>query len=195
MTALGFRIKSGRAIAVVLAGSASSPNAVACRTVDLCDPNDADTRQPYHHGFYTHEEDAAEIARRVTVVERCAADSVAALVASASDTGALRRDACRAVLVVGSVIDPATVANPHIRAHASEGRLFRVAVQDALRAQGIDSDVVVDKTLTATASKRLGRSDGEIRMTIAALGRTLGGAWRADEKAAATAAWLALPQD
>ena len=194
MTALGFRIKSGRAIAVVLAGSASAPNPVARQIVELCDPADADTRQPYHHGFYTHEEDATEIARRVTIVERCAAESIAALVASATDTGAVRRDACRAVLVVGSVIDPAAVANPHIRAHASEGKLFRVVVEDALRVHGIESDVIVDKTLTATAAKRLGRTDGEIRQTVAALGRTLGGPWRADEKAAAMAAWLALPR-
>jgi hypothetical protein len=194
MTALGFRIKSGRAIAVVLAGSASAPNALARQIVELCDPNDADTRQPYHHGFSTHEEDTAEIARRVTIVERCASESIAALVESATDTGAARRDACRAVLVVGSVLDPARVANPHIRAHASEGKLFRVVVEEALRAHGIESDVIVDKTLPATAAKRLGRTDGEIKRTIAAFGKTLGSPWRADEKAAAMAAWLALPR-
>jgi hypothetical protein len=34
----------------------------------------------------------------------------------------------RAALVVGSQIDPAKIANPHIRAHALEGWLFRSVV-------------------------------------------------------------------
>ena len=100
---------------------------------------------------------------------------------------------CRgAGLVVGSVIDPAKVGNLHIRAHASEGRLFRTVLAEALKAHRIPCDVSVEKTLAETAAKRLKRSNAEIARTIAALGKTLGGRWRADEKAACVAAWMAL---
>src|SRR5687767_9489364 len=172
MTAVGFRVKSGRAIAVVLAGSRAAPQAVATHLVELSDPDVPETRQPYHDGFYKTEEDAREIARRIGIVKRCADTSMAALLDSIGRSAAAeprrssreinreRRRAAkqtRAALVVGSLIDPSTVANPHIRAHAHEGQLFRTVLEDALRARGIACDVIVDKELAARAAKDLGR--------------------------------------
>ena len=188
--ALGFRVKSGYAIAVTLRGPASAPAVVARQVVELSDPDDADTRQPYHHGFYTHEVDTREIARRVRIVKRCAARSITTLV------NGLRHDTPRprlcAALVVGSVIDPAQVGNPHIRAHANEGRLFRTVLEEALRKQGVACAVIVEKQLAAKAQADLKRGDREIRKTLAGFGKTLGGPWRAEEKAASAAAWIAL---
>ena len=185
--ALGFRVKSGYAIAVALGGPASAPAAVSRHVVELSDPDVADTRQPYHDGFYTHEEDAPTIARRVRIIERVAKRSVAALLNDARLAG------CRgAGLVVGSVIDPAKVGNPHIRAHASEGRLFRTVLESALRSHGIACEVIVEKQLAAKAAAALARRDAEIRRVLAGFGKSLGAPWRADEKAASIAAWLAL---
>ena len=67
--ALGFRVKSGFAIAVMLRGPAGAPTVIARRIVELSDPDVVETRQPYHHGFYTHEEDGGTIARRLKIVE------------------------------------------------------------------------------------------------------------------------------
>jgi hypothetical protein len=208
LTAIGFRIKSGYAIAIVVAGPATSPTAVGRHIVELCDPDAAETKQPFHDGFGTENQDPREIARRVKIVERCAKRSVGDLIeevrrmsasaspgAKASDRSAkasAERSELRAGLVVGSVIDPRQVGNPHIRAHASEGKLFRTAVADALESHGIRCDVIVEKQLAAKASAGLGRGDAEIKKTLTAFGKTLGGPWRAEEKAAATAAWLAL---
>jgi hypothetical protein len=186
-TAVGFRVKSGFAIAVVLRGPAAAPTVVARRVVELSDPSVAETRQPYHHGFYTHEEDQRTIARRLEIIERCAQQSVTALLADESLAG------CRgAGLVVGSVIDPKTVGNPHIRAHASEGELFRTVLQSALQSHGLRCQVIVEKQLGAAAAAGLKRRDAEIKRVVSAFGRAVGGPWRADEKAASTAAWLAL---
>ena len=185
--ALGFRVKSGYAIAVALGGPASAPAAVSRHVVELSDPDVADTRQPYHDGFYTHEEDAPTIARRVRIIERVAKRSVTALLKDERLAG------CRgAGLVVGSVIDPAKVGNPHIRAHASEGRLFRTVLESALRSHGIACEVIVEKQLAAKAAAALARRDAEIRRVLAGFGKSLGAPWRADEKAASIAAWLAL---
>ena len=186
-TALGFRVKSGFAIAVALRGPAASPTIVARRVVELCDSAIAETRQPYHHGLFTYETDSRAIARRVKIVDRCARQAVKALLADE------RLDACRAaVLVVGSLIDPATVANPHIRAHASEGRLFRTVLLSALEASGVTCDVIVEKQLAATAAARLKRRSVDITRALARFGERVGSPWRADEKAASTAAWVAL---
>jgi hypothetical protein len=188
--AVGFRVKSGYAIAVTLSGPASAPAAVARQIVELCDPDEAGTRQPYHHDFYTHEEDRRELARRMRIVRRCAKQSVDRLIGQVRAAGSAR--GVRAALVVGSVIDPKQVANPHIRAHASEGQLFRTVLADALRAHGVPCDVIVEKQLAARAALDLKRRDDDIRSTVAAFGRTLGGPWRAEEKAASAAAWIAL---
>jgi hypothetical protein len=219
MTAVGFRVKSGYAIAVVLDGSRQTPRPVASRIVELSDPAIAETRQPYHDGFYKTEEDAREIARRVAIVKRCARKSVAALLGQmereplrlarpepvalrqAQGDPELRRRvegrarsgqaAVRAALVVGSLIDPATVANPHIRAHAREGQLFRTVLEESLAAHAVDCDVIVDKQLASRVAKELGRP-ASVARAVASFGKTLGGRWRAEEKAAAMAAWLAL---
>lgn len=187
--ALGFRVKSGFAIAVALRGPASAPGAVAREVVELSDPDVIETRQPYHHGFYAHEEDQRQVAKRITIVERCARRSIAALLKDVRLDGF----SCRgAGLVVGSVIDPATVGNPHIRAHASEGQLFRSVLESALQAHGVYCDVIVEKQLAEKAAARLKRGVADIRRVVAGFGKELGGPWRADEKAAAAAAWLAL---
>lgn len=189
--ALGFRVKSGFAIAVALRGPASGPAVVARRRVELSDPAVPETRQPYHDGFFKQEHDPRELARRTAIVMRCAKRSVGTLLKDPSFAG-LR---CRgAGLVVGSVIDPEKVGNLHIRAHASEGQLFRAVLVDALSARGVRCSVIVEKTMQTAAVKGLRRTDAAIARTVEALGKTLGGTWRAEEKAACTAAWLALSQ-
>jgi len=187
--AIGFRVKSGYAIAVALRGPASSPVAVGRYRVELSDPAVPETRQPYHDGFYKQEENPRELIRRLTIVKDCAARSVDALLTDATLAGLRCR---RAGLVVGSVIDPTGVGNPHIRAHASEGQLFRTVLAEALTSHAIACDVIVEKTLAAAAAKGLRRANTQIARTVAALGKTLGGSWRAEEKGACTAAWLAL---
>ena len=185
MTAIGFRIKSGYAIAIVLTGPAESPTIVGRRVVELSDPNIVETRQPYHDGFGTEHEDAREIARRTTIIDRCAKKAVADLLREMDG-------ATRASLVVGSLIDPEQVGNPHIRAHANEGKLFRTVVEDALKSHGLRCDVIVEKQLPAKAAAQLRRRAGDINQTVAGFGKAVGSPWRADEKAAATAAWMAL---
>jgi hypothetical protein len=65
---------------------------------------------------------------------------------------------------------------------------------DALSAHGIACEVIVDKTLAKAAATRLRRTGAAITRAVAVLGKTQGGTWRAEEKAACTAAWLALRQ-
>lgn len=186
---LGFRVKSGFAVAIVLSGSSAAPVALARRVVLLSDPDSPETKQPYHGGFGTAQQDLKVIARLTKIVGRCAERSVADLLADS----VLEGRTCRAAgLVVGSVINPAVVGNPHIRAHASEGRLFRTVLEDALRAHGVTCTVLVEKSLGALAPKALGCPASRIKKTVGGFGAVLHGPWRAEEKAAAIAAWMVL---
>lgn len=187
--ALGFRVKSGFAVAVALCGTAAAPVPLARRIVQLSDPAIAETKQPYHDGVGTAQQDMKEIARLARIIQDCARQSVARLLSD----GALAGGRCRgAGLIVGSVIDPAKVGNLHIRAHANEGRLFRTVLEEALGGHGVKCAVIVEKTLDAQAPKILGRPVGQIRRIVGSFGESLDGPWRAEEKAAATAAWMLL---
>ena len=187
--AIGFRVKSGFAIAVALRGPALAPVPLVRRVVSMSDPDLPMTKQPYHDGNFQTEDDPLEIAKRLKIVERSAAKSIKALLKE----DWLEGSRCRAsAIVVGSIIDPAKVGNPHIRAHAHEGRLFRVVLEEALRGAGVTCQVIVEKQLAATAAARLARAPRDIARTLDGFGKALGSPWRAEEKAAATAAWLSL---
>src|SRR2546430_5528611 len=85
-----------------------------------------------------------------------------------------------------------TLFRSHIRAHALEGQLFRTALERAARAARLPCATLVERSLYETAAIRLKRSPDALRRAVTDLGGSLGGPWRADEKAAALAAWLAL---
>jgi hypothetical protein len=95
-------------------------------------------------------------------------------------------------VVSGSLIDPAHIANGHIRLHALEGRLFRGVVEDACAASALPCSVWRERDLLTLAGGALRQSEEEVRRAVAALGRGVGGPWRAEQKAAAIAAWLLL---
>jgi hypothetical protein len=186
--ALGFRVKSGWAAAVLLKGPARSPQLCDVRQIDMSDPQLPETKQPYHAAMGKLETDRRKINRHVDVVRRIAEESIATLLASYRQNGYTIR---RAALVVGSKVDPDSIANPHIRAHAFEGQLFRAVLQEALQAHRIRTDVLIERDAYARAAAQLKQSGDELRRVIQSLGRSKA-PWRAEQKLAALAAWLAL---
>jgi hypothetical protein len=98
----------------------------------------------------------------------------------------------RASLVIGSQLDPATIANPHIRAHALEGQLFRSALEQALSSQGIRTMIFLERNAYDKATTQLKKSGLDVRRTIQNFGRFTDAPWRAEQKLAALGAWLAL---
>jgi hypothetical protein len=185
--ALGFRVKSGWAVAVLISGSAGSPKLRDSCEIDLSDPRDPATRQPYHAAMGRLETNASKLKRRTQSVRRATTKSVADLLRRCADYKVRS-----AGLVVGSVIDPDAIANPHIRAHALEGRLFRMTLAAALRSRGIRCGIFTERDAYATATKVLGRSVARIKDILIELGESGNGPWRAEQKLAALAAWMSL---
>ena len=189
--AVGFRVKSGRAVAVLVEGPASSPHVVERCDLPLADPNDPESRQPFHAGLdRPPQEGAAMVARLVQAVERFSSRSVEELLERYRSGG---HRVVVAGIVVGSAGDPKTIKNDHIRAHAEEGRLFRVVIEDAARRLGLKPTVTVERQIFARAATILRRPERLLKSQVTALGRGLGGPWRAEEKAATVAAWMLLP--
>jgi len=188
--ALGFRVKSGWATSVLLAGSIRSPELSDSRVIELSDPHDPTTLQPYHAAMGQLETDTIKLKRRTQSVDRLTKKAVADLLQQSTGIGYTIR---HAGLVVGSKINPDTIANPHIRAHALEGRLFRTTLETALRSQGVRCLSFTERNAYAEAANILGQSPERIKLAIAELGRLASGPWRAEQKMAALAAWVSLP--
>lgn len=187
--AVGFRVKSGWAVAVLLSGPSGAPRVLDRHVVDLSDESVPESKQPYHAAMGRLEEDGAKIRQRTKVVQRVAARSVAVLL---DEFRAASYAVDKAGLVVGSQIDPRTISNPHIRAHALEGQLFRKVLEDELKTQGLSCLVAVERDAYTRAAEVLKRPEGELKRTLSGLGRQLDGPWRAEEKLAALVAWMAL---
>lgn len=188
--ALGFRVKSGWAIAVLLAGPRTAPRVVDRRIAELSDPAVPEARQPFHAGLGVHEARGAKaVARLVRAVERFAHRSLAKLIAEYGAAGHRIRGVG---IVVGSTIDPASIANDHIRAHAEEGRLFRAVIETAAGKSGLRAQVTPEKQLYAAAARALRTPVPRLKARVAALGEQVDGSWRSEDKAAALAAWMAL---
>lgn len=187
--ALGFRVKSGWAAAVLLTGPTRSPQLCDVRRIDLSDPRLPETRQPYHAAMGKLETDSTKINQRVSVVRSIAQQSIATLIAG------YRKKGCainRAALVVGSQVDPDSIANDHIRAHAFEGRLFRSVLEEALQACDIRTEILIERNAYAQGAEKLKASNYNVRGVIQDFGRVAQGPWRAEQKLAALGAWLAL---
>jgi len=187
--ALGLRVKSGWAAAVLLTGTARSPQLCDVRRIELSDPQHPETRQPYHAAMGKLERDARKINQRVDVVRGIAQQSIATLLAGYRRQNLRIR---RAALVVGSQIDPDSIANPHIRAHAFEGRLFRSVLEESLRAHRIRANILIERHAYAHAVEELKQTNQNVRRKIQDFGREMETPWRAEQKLAAVAAWLAL---
>jgi len=187
---LGCRVKSGWATAVLVEGPARAPRVLDRRVIDLSDARIPTSRQPYHAVRDARPSKAAKLERHLRrLVERITKRSLGALLEEYRRQG---RRVRRVALVVGSLIDPARIGNDHIRAHALEGQLFRTALEGAARAARLPCTTLVERSLYETAAARLKRPPGALRRAVTDLGGARRGPWRADEKAATLAAWLAL---
>ena len=190
--ALGFRVKSGWAAVVLLTSSGDAPQLADVNRVELSDPRLPETRQPYHATMGKLETNSIVVSRRERLVRRIAQQSLGTLLAGYRQKGYRIR---RAMLVVGSQIDPTIIANPHIRAHAFEGRLFRSAVEQTLEAHEIRTGVLLERDAYARVAAGLKQSSEDLKRTIQDLGRSItanSGPWRAEEKFAALSALFAL---
>ena|SRR5947208_11963851 len=187
--ALGFRVKSGWAAVVLLTSPIDSPRLGDSRVIDLCDPRFPETRQPYHAAMGKLETDAKKTNRRTDIVHRMAKQSITDLLADYRRKGYV---IAGAYLIVGSQLAPATIANPHIRAHALEGQLFLSALERALNAHKIRTAILLERNAYAEATAQLKKSINDVWRTIRNIGRFTDGPWRAEQKLAAVGAWVAL---
>ncbi len=188
--AIGFRAKTGRAIAVALVWADAGPEYIARWEMALHDPKLPATSQPHHEVMeLTWSQAQAAVRPLEARIERLASKALSSLLADLCGRGL----SVIGIGVVGSPDRPLErIGNPHIRAHAAEGILFRNVLETAAGQHNVPCRSFSDKTLAVLAPSELGCRTASIQSTLAAFGKIAGSPWRTDERAAATAAWIML---
>ena len=188
--AIGLRAKTGRAIAVVVGGSADSPLILAKTEIKLWDPKFSATGQPYHHVMHLPGDQwPRAVEKSARAIRKIAVKALANLIKEQAANG---RNVCAVATVGAKDRDLARIGNPHIRAHAAEGILFRRVLDDAARANKLTGRTFAEREFEQMLRKELGAKSSSIRKTLDEAARALPPPWRADEKLAAMAAWLVL---
>ncbi len=190
LVSIGLRAKTGRAVAVVLGGSADSPLVLKKFEIKLSDPGIPATAQPYHEVMDLPWEESQKAVRKlVRAIETIARKALAGLIKELKSEGTK----VSGVGIVGAKDrDLARIGNYHIRAHAAEGVLFRRVLDLAADANGIKRRTFPDREFDALAASELGVNSNSMKKKLTDLRRSVPPPWRTDEKQAATAAWLVL---
>ncbi|HEX7721057.1 MAG TPA: hypothetical protein VF397_02790 [Pyrinomonadaceae bacterium] len=190
LISIGLRAKTGRAIAVVLGGPLETPVVLLKTEIKLVDPKVPGTAQPYHEVMDLRwEESQREVRKYAAAIERTAQKALAKLIEEQRTKGLK----IAGVGIVGAPDrDLARIGNPHIRAHAGEGVLFRRVLDLAAQSNGLKWQVFSDRNFDETIAAKLGVKHLPVKQSLSDLGRAIPPPWRADEKQAAMAAWFVL---
>jgi hypothetical protein len=191
--AIGIRAHSGWGAVVVIAGSPTTIEAIDRRRIAITGPNIAEAIQPYHFAQGQTLSDAEAF------LSDCAAISVRlALQGLGEVVDELRRReyvpvGCAIVLASGRPLPPLSqILESHPLIHTAEGEFFRQAFWKACDRLEIPVTGIRERDLDARAEAILGNRTTQFRDKIAALGKSVGPPWTADQKIASLAAWLVL---
>jgi hypothetical protein len=189
--ALGFRVHSGWAAMVVVAGPPRSPAVIDRCRIELI--KSGIPRQPYHAA------EGMELKAAEKLISRCT--DTARLLAREAVGAAMRDLRNRGYEVVGSGLLlasgrplpglAATLAS-HALIHTAEGELFRDALLHASQHYRLPVACVKEREIFAQGAAQLGVRMENLPARLNDLGRSLGPPWRQDEKLAALVAWLAV---
>ena len=186
--ALGIKVRTGRAVVVVMGGPTDAPRILAKAHIQVAFTFDEGA--VYHVAQELPVDEARELLRRAEARFTELARSELAAIVKNLDTK------IAAALMVAPPekrlpkID--SILKVHPLVHAAEGELYRRVFATAARAVGAGPTRVAAGDLTQRASKALEMTPAKLTARLSALGKASGKPWAADQKEAALAAWLAL---
>ena len=168
--AFGFRVHSGWAAAVVVAGDLSSPNVVDRRRIEIADPELPGSKQPYHAAERLALEEAEQL------LQRCASSSASLAKKAVGDCidVARRRGhkvfACGILLGSGrSLPTVAAILASHALIHTAEGEFFRNVVTDACKHHELQVIGVKEKELFSRCNTELHMSQDRLERHLSSI--------------------------
>ena len=190
---MGFAPHSGWAAVVVLGGSRAEPRVLARSRVEMADPRDPESKQPYHAVETLGVEEAARrLDGYMAVAEGMAYASIQALT---KDLGGRGYRATSVGILDSSGRTGSSLASilaSHALIHTADGDHFRKALASAAERSDLAVSRVRARDLEAQAEVRLHRPVPRLREAVKLFGRQVGPPWGADQKMTALLAWLLL---
>jgi hypothetical protein len=183
--AIGFRVHSGWAALVAVAGSLESPEVIARRRIEIADPGIRGSKQPFHAAEPLEFPDAkAFIHRCEESTRKLTGDALKAAIDGLRDRR-FETAGCGIILGSGRTLPPLeAILKSHALIHTAEGEFYRTAVVKAAERLGLRVFGMKEKEMRIRADEVCGR--------LAEIGKSLGPPWTQDQKYAALVAWMAL---
>ncbi|HUK86223.1 MAG TPA: hypothetical protein VLT85_01050 [Terriglobales bacterium] len=193
IAALGFRVHSGWAAAVAVAGPAKSPSVILRRTLILADPALAGSKQPFHAAAGLELQKAEKLIQRCTEsTHALAQQALRSVVAELRKLGYRPAGACILLSSGRELGALESILASHAMIHTAEGEFFREALRRGCKKSAVPLTGIKERELLDHAAEKLRLPPGKLQARTAKLGEPLGPPWRQDEKLAALAGWLVL---
>lgn len=192
---LGFRVHSGWAALVALAGPSVTPSLLERTRISLADPQARGAVQPYHAAAQIDLKEAEIFLERITAETITFAHLDIHKALGRLEKHGFIVSACTILFASGR--PPGTLAQTlasHAMIHTAEGEFFRQAIVRASEDLGLAVIRVKERDIWDQAVQRVRLPARQLQNHIEAMGKTAGPPWRQDEKLAATAAWIALSE-
>jgi len=193
--AIGFRAHSGWAVLIAITGPPAGPRLLDRRRIELCDPRDPHSKQPYHAA------EPLEFTKGKKLVNGCIASSqklashaVQGIVNDLEQKG--HKVTAAAILTASGrpLPDLKKILASHALIHAAEGEMFRDVLVRACQQCGLSIAKIREREVLAAAASSVGLSEVKLQEHLVTLGKQLGPPWTQDEKLATLAAWGVLAQ-
>jgi len=191
--AIGFRVHSGWAAMVAVSLEKGEPAVLDKRKLLLVKTFSYTFRQPYHTAEKMELSEAVEFVRGVEKESRELA--LAGIRSLQKELGKLdyKISGCSLLLASGRELPEfEKILASHALIDTADGELFRDSIGHSCTRAKLPLNLIKERELLAAASKRLNKRPEFLNRQVAALGKSLGPPWTADEKLATLAAWLAL---
>ncbi len=201
--ALGLRALRGGPVAVAVALADQEPRVVLSTRLATAADGDRLAFEPYHVAFELQRgrpgevcaEAAAAVAEGRRRQARLAAEGLQGIVLRLAE--AARAPVVAALLVnragwMTDLLEHSLSAPEH--PPVAEGLAVRDALRSACRGRGIPIVEMDEKSLRDAAAEGLRRPAAEIDATLRELGRAAGRPWRAEQKLACLAGWVAAAE-
>ena len=194
--ALGLAPHSGWAALVGIAHDREEPRLVARERIEMTDPAEPESKQPYHTAEgMTVPQATRLLGRYEATAGRLAHEAIARVVRELGEAG-------HPVVGVG-ILDSAgrkggsleATLSSHALIHTADGDHFRNAIASAAEKCGLPSTRVRARDLEGEAASATGRKPQALAEVLRTLGREAGPPWTADQKSAALLAWLLLAKE
>ena len=192
-TALGFKLHTGWAMLVAVAGQPGEIQVLFRGRIELLPPDESVPRFVYHQAAELPFSQAATLVKRAREASQKAARSALKNVLSDLDSRGAKPDVCG--VLSGSTLVPddlSRILRSHRLIHAAEGALFQQAIVSACESCGLTVTAAREREVWSRGATAWGLAEPGLRKEMDALRKSVGAPWSADHKTAAAIALFAL---